>query len=62
MIIEVSCYLAKQRHILLEEGYVEEHGKVVEKRELREERKKCDNPVLIPSNREDMRANGWRRR
>lgn len=49
--MELSCYLTKQRHILLEEGYVEEHGKVVEERELREERKKSDNPVPIPSSR-----------
>lgn len=37
--VELSCYLAKQRHVLLEKGYVEEHRKVVEEGELREERK-----------------------
>lgn len=59
--IELSCYLTKQRHILLEEGNVEEHSKVVEERELREERIKSDNPFPIQPSREDTRANGWRR-
>lgn len=43
--VEVSCYLTKQRHILLEEGYVEEHCKVVEEGELREERKESGKRV-----------------
>lgn len=34
----VHCYLSKQRHILLEEGNVEKHRKVVEKGELQKER------------------------
>lgn len=34
----VHCYLSKQRHILLEDGYVEKHRKVVEKGELQKER------------------------
>ncbi len=37
--MELSCYLTKQRHILLEEGNVEEHCKVVEEGELGEERR-----------------------
>ena len=38
-IAELSFYLTEQRHILLEEGNVEEHCKVVEEGELKEERK-----------------------
>lgn len=34
----VHFYLSKQRHILLEDGYVEKHRKVVEKGELQKER------------------------
>ena len=41
-LVEFSCYLSKQRHILLEEGNVEEHCKVVEESELGEERRESD--------------------
>ena len=37
--VELSCYLTKQRHILLEECDVEEHSKVVKEGELGEKRK-----------------------
>lgn len=35
---KVNSYLTKQRHILLEEGYVKEHRKVVEECELRKKK------------------------
>lgn len=42
---QINCYLSKQRHILLEEGDVEEHCKVVEEGELGEERKEPGKSV-----------------
>lgn len=37
--VEVSCYLSKQRHILLEEGNVEQHSEVVKEGKLEGETK-----------------------
>lgn len=36
----LAHYLTKQRHVLPEEGYVEENCKVVEEGELREDRER----------------------
>lgn len=40
-------YLTKQGHILLEEGNVEEHGKIVEEGELKEERRTCQRGIPV---------------
>lgn len=47
--ITVHRYLSKQRHILLEEGYVEEHRKVVEEGELRKQRTESDQCFFFSS-------------
>lgn len=46
----VHRYLSKQRHILLEEGYVEEHRKVVEEGELQKERTESDGCFFFLEN------------
>lgn len=48
----VHSHLSEQRYILLEEGYVQEHGKVVEEGELQGERKESQGCFLLPKVRE----------